>query len=77
MDRDDVAATWAVTAWSQPPAESVAPGTTLLAEVAGSALGTLVNDVVAAGPGEARIIHFRRELLMPMATAEGDHAAAM
>jgi len=74
---DDVAATGTVTAWPQSSAEPTAVGATLLAEVARLAVSAFVDDVLAAGPGQAGSSEFVGELLQAVAAAEGDHLATM
>ena len=75
VDGDDVAAARTAAARAEPSAESIASSAALLAEIAGVALGTLVDDVVAAGPGQVLGAELSSAVLMTAASAKGDHPA--
>src|SRR5262249_17286576 len=76
---DDVTSAGKVAAWPQPAAAALALGAALLAKLAIEDDQTqhsrrpFTDDVVAAGSRKALGAEFPGALLMPVATAEGDH----
>ena len=77
VDGDDLVTAGAAAPGPESPAEAIALGAALLAEVAGLAILTLVDDVLAGGLGQAWRGELVFELPMSVTPSEGDHAVAM